>query len=760
MEGAEGESITTHEQRDLQAKAGGSDYDDLSTQQLKDLLKGAGVNAAGAERKEELIALAHVHRIDPSIVAHKRNHLGEEKSPYLLQHAHNPVHWFAFGPTAFEQARKQDKPILISIGYATCHWCHVMERESFEDEQVAQLMNDNFISIKIDREELPDVDTIYMSAAQSMGVSGGWPLNVFVTPELKPFFAGTYFPKDHFMHILRNLAGAWKMNRSKLLRVADELNTHLNDNSTRLFGKGQIPLDEDLFRRVFKESLEEFDELYGGFGGAPKFPPSMHIMMLLRIFRRTGEKEALRMAECTLKRMAQGGLYDHLGGGFARYSTDRKWLIPHFEKMLYDNALLAQAYLEAYKVTSDPTYASIARETLDYVRRVMENRDLGGFYSAEDADSEGVEGKFYVWTKSEIESILTPEEAARFCEVYSVTERGNFEHRTNHLNLLRQNELDWSVKQDPLIQRAAVKLMEVRERRIHPLKDDKQLTFWNGLMISSMALAANTLGSSGYLVSAQRAAKFVQDKLYDQSTGTLLRRFREGEARFEGTLDDYAFLIRGLLQLYQADFNPAWVEWAQQLQQKQDELFWDAAGGGYFYTPQSPSMPLIVRTKDFMDGATPSANNVSAMNLLQLDLLTQDEEKNFRERAIKVVQAAGGIVLKAHQAFYQLLMAIDFLTDANLQVAIIAPSGEETPVDSFLSLLGRTFMPNAVVAMKEEDEGNGKRYEVGMLRGKTTVGGKVTVMVCDAQSKVCHAPAHSPADLARELEAAKKTYQL
>jgi uncharacterized protein YyaL (SSP411 family) len=757
----EGVESTSGEQQQEQQMAAAAGYDDLNTQQLRDLLKSAGVSAHGAERKEELIALAHQQHVDPSIITHKKNHLSEEKSPYLLQHAHNPVHWFAFGPNAFEQASKQDKPILISIGYATCHWCHVMERESFEDEQVAQMMNDNFISIKIDREELPDVDTIYMSAAQSMGVSGGWPLNVFVTPDLKPFFAGTYFPKDHFLHVMKNLAGAWKSNRGKLLRVADELHNHLNANSTRLFGKGKIPLDENLFRQVFKESLDDFDEQYGGFGRAPKFPPSMHIMMLLRIFRRTGEKEALRMAEFTLKRMAQGGLYDHLGGGFARYSTDRKWLIPHFEKMLYDNALLAQAYLEAYQVTGDPTYASIARETLDYVRRVMENKELGGFYSAEDADSEGEEGKFYVWTKREIHDALTPEEAERFCEVYNVTERGNFEHRTTHLNLLNQKELDWSVKQDPLIQHATAKLMDIRERRIHPLKDDKQLTFWNGLMICSMAVAANTLGSTSYLVSAQRAAKFVKHKLFDQTKGVLLRRFRDGEARYEGTLDDYAFLIRGLLQLYQADFNPAWLEWAQQLQLKQDELFWDDDGGGYFYTPQSPTMPLIVRTKDFMDGATPSANNVSAMNLLQLDLLTQDEEKGYKDRAIKVVQAAGGIVIKAHQAFYQLLMAIDLLTDANLQVAIIAPAGEETPVDSFLSLLGRTFMPNAVVAMKEEDgQGTSSSYQVGMLRDKASVGGKVTALVCDAQSKVCHAPVHSPADLARELETAKKTYPL
>jgi hypothetical protein len=744
------------------AHKSGDGYGELSTQQLKDLLKSAGVSSAGAEEKEELVALAQAHRLDPSIISCKKNHLADEKSPYLLQHAHNPVHWFAFGPTAFDQARKQDKPILISIGYAMCHWCHVMERESFEDEQVAQLMNDNFIAIKIDREELPDVDTIYMTAAQSMGVSGGWPLNVFVTPDLKPFFAGTYFAKEHFMHILRSLAGAWRLNRSKLIRVANELHGHLNANATRLFGKGEVPLDENLFRKVYKDSIDEFDEEYGGFSAAPKFPPSMHIMLLLRIFRRTGEKQALRMAEHTLKRMAQGGLYDHLGGGFSRYSTDRKWLIPHFEKMLYDNALLSQAYLEAYQVTSDPTYAAIAKETLDYVQRVMENKELGGFYSAEDADSEGEEGKFYVWTKKEILDILTPQEAERFCEVYGVTERGNFEHHTNHLNLLGQRELDWSVKQDPLIQSATAKLMDVRERRVHPLKDDKQLTFWNGLMICSMALAANALGSSSYLVSAQRAANFVKDKLYDQSRGILLRRFRDGEAKYDGTLDDYAFLIRGLLQLYQADFNPAWVEWAEQLQHMQDQLFWDAEGG-YFYTPRSPAMPLIVRTKDFMDGATPSANNVSAMNLLLLDLLVQDERKKYRDRAIQVIQAAGGIVIKAHQAFYQLLIAIDFLTDSNLQVAIISPAGEEVQIDSFLSLLGRTFLPNAVVGMKEEadlGEEEGGTYQVGMLKGKACVGDMVTATVCDARSKVCQVPVHSPHELLRELEAAKRTYRL
>eukprot|EP01087_Luapelamoeba_hula_P015442 TRINITY_DN4614_c0_g1_i3.p1 TRINITY_DN4614_c0_g1~~TRINITY_DN4614_c0_g1_i3.p1 ORF type:complete len:435 (-),score=74.86 TRINITY_DN4614_c0_g1_i3:715-2019(-) len=403
----------------------------------------------------------------------RKNHLGQEKSPYLLQHKDNPVHWFGYGEAAFELARKEDKIILVSVGYATCHWCHVMEHESFEDAEVARVMNENIIAIKVDREELPDVDKIYMTAAQTMGENGGWPLNVFVTPNLHPFFAGTYFPRKAWLETVVKLADAWKNQRPQVLELATKLHKRLSGENSVFKTMGALEISPSIFANAYKSSVSNEETEYGGFSYAPKFPPSMQIQTLLRIYRRTGEANALQMAENALQGMARGGMYDHLGGGFARYSTDTRWLIPHFEKMLYDNALLITAYLEAYQVTKKQVYADVARETCDYVLRVMQNEQEGGFYSAEDADSEGVEGKFYVWTIEQISSVLSKEEGDAFCALYGVTQTGNFEHNTNNLNLLGQKQegkdLDWSVKQNPLIQSAHAKLHQEREKRIHPL---------------------------------------------------------------------------------------------------------------------------------------------------------------------------------------------------------------------------------------------------------------------------------------------------
>lgn len=661
-----------------------------------------------------------------SMAENTGNHLGREKSPYLLQHKDNPVHWYAWGKEAFEAARKENKLIFLSIGYSTCHWCHVMEHESFETQEVADVMNRHFISIKVDREERPDVDKIYMDAVVGMTGRGGWPLSVFLTPDLKPFFGGTYYPKDAFIKILQNVNQLWETQREKIVESGQQLATHLQEATQNVTGQ---KVSEDLLVKAFDFFRSRFDETWGGFGPPPKFPKSVELSLLLRIHHRSGESDALKMVETTLDKMARGGMYDHLGGGFARYSTDKKWLVPHFEKMLYDNALLVVTYLEAYQVTGKSLYSSVARETLDYILRAMTDKQ-GGFYSAEDADSEGEEGKFYVWNEGKLSAILSPAEFDLFKKVYGVTPEGNFaEHGkpNHHANILSlSNEFGWEIKEDPRLKNAQKKLFEVREKRIHPHKDDKILTDWNGLMIAAMAKGYQVLGDERYLEAAQNSAKFIRDQLWakipPKGDFQLLHRYRDGESRIEAMLDDYSFLIHGLISLYESDFNPDWLSWARDLQDKQDELFWDTKEGGYFLTPENQP-DLIVRGKEYYDGALPSGNSVALLNLLRLMGLTF--ETRYRDQAVKLFTV---FPLSRHPAgAATALMAVDYHLGRSKEIAVIGM--EHSPqTQEMRRFLYQSFLPNKVLAM---GYGEKKDESVPLLSNRGLIDKRTTIYVCE-----------------------------
>ncbi|MCX6635997.1 MAG: thioredoxin domain-containing protein [Acidobacteria bacterium] len=584
--------------------------------------------------------------------------MAREKSPYLFQHAHNPVDWHPWGEEAFGKARAEDKPIFLSVGYSTCHWCHVMERESFESEETAALLNRFFVPVKVDREERPDVDRVYMLFVQATTGGGGWPMSVFLTPDLKPFFGGTYFPPDNrhgrpgFPSILRSVAEAWSTDRPRILESGAAILEQLNRHAGISPGSGSWR-DDSLSERAFRGFQGDFDAEFGGFGGAPKFPRTVVHHFLLRYWARTGNAEAAGMVFATLEAMARGGMHDQLGGGFHRYSVDERWFIPHFEKMLYDQALLAVSYLEAYQATGDEFHARVARSIFDYVLGDMISPE-GAFFSAEDADSApdpdqpGVksEGAFYLWRKSEIDLVLGQPAAGWFCDLYGVRESGNVEFDPHGefagRNILFQSQ---SVEQtaarfgvDPSAVKAAIevargKLLEARSRHPRPHLDDKILTAWNALMISALARGAQVLGEPRLAEAARRAADFVLSRLYDAPAGTLLRRFRDGDAAIGGFLDDYAFLAQALLDLYQMDFHPRWLEQALALTEKARELFEDASGGAFFSAIAASD--LVLRMKDDHDGAEPSANSIMVLNLLRLAEITgRDDLRQSAERAL------------------------------------------------------------------------------------------------------------------------------
>jgi len=663
----------------------------------------------------------------------KSNRLKDEKSPYLLQHQHNPVHWYAWGEEAFAAAKSENKPIFLSIGYSTCHWCHVMERESFEHEDLAEVLNRDFISIKVDREERPDVDDIYMSALHSMRQRGGWPLSMFLTPDLKPFYGGTYWPKAIFLNILGQISKVWREHPEQVAETGDSIVEYLKlQKSAQAEGVG---FDEGIFGNYFRQSLMSFDAYWGGFGQAPKFPHPQQLALLLRIHRRSGEPRALEMVKFTLEKMARGGIYDHLGYGFARYSTDEKWLVPHFEKMLYDNAQLVVTYLEAFQATGEPMFRRVAQETLDYVLRAMTHPD-GGFYSAEDADSEGEEGKFYVWTFEELSEALDGDELDAFVRVYQVRPAGNFEHGTNILSLAA--EFSWSEKDKPLIQSASRKLFQIREARVHPHLDDKILTAWNGLMIRAMALGAQVLGEEKYCKAAHRAVEFLKSRLQPQ--GELLARWREGEARFVARLDDYAYLIQALVDLYQCDFSPDVLSWAMELQGKQNEKFWDAQDGAYFSTDGSdPS--LLVRGKEGMDGALPNANAVSAGNLLRLYDLSADAA--YRERGLKILEVFAPLASEYPTAFATLFLAYDYLTDLSFEVVVMAEG--DGNAEKFLQALRKGFHPNLVLALSRVPTDFPP-----LMQGRTAIAGKTTFYLC--RNQACEAPTTEAAEALNKLK--------
>jgi uncharacterized protein YyaL (SSP411 family) len=670
------------------------------------------------------------------------NHLAAETSPYLKQHAHNPVDWYPWGPEALAKARERDWPIFLSIGYSACHWCHVMEHESFEDDDTAAILNEHFISIKVDREERPDLDQIYMTAVQLLTGQGGWPMSVFLTPDLKPFYGGTYFPPEDkygrpgFKTLLRALEDAWKNRRAEIDQVAAQ-------QTERVQAAGKVErdagdLDAGLLRNAVVRLGNAFDPARGGFGDAPKFPHPMELRLLLRAWKRFQNDDALGMVRLSLDHMARGGIYDQLGGGFHRYSTDERWLVPHFEKMLYDNALLTVTYLEAFQATGDVLYRRIVEETLDYVRREMTS-PLGPFYSTQDADSEGVEGKFFVWSLEEIEETLGKDQAETFCYVYDVSDSGNWEGH----NILHRGKTDAQdarllhLEEGELRDRlgsAKRKLLEVRGRRIWPGRDEKILTAWNGLMIDALAQAAQVLDRPDYAETAGKAADFLLTKMRGRD-GRLLRTTSAGaEAKLNGYLEDYSFLINALVSLYEATFAPRWIEAALDLTQVMIDQFWDSADAGFFYTGQDHEA-LIVRSKDPSDNAIPSGNSMAVTALLRLAKLTGRTE--LMDKADATLRLFRGLMATHPMAAAQMLIALDFYLGPVQEFAVVGDvAAEETR--RVLRAIRGGFRPGKVVALKSTGVDEAKLDEVlPLLKGKTG-NAAVTTFIC--QDFACQAP--------------------
>ncbi len=671
------------------------------------------------------------------------NRLLHETSPYLRQHAHNPVDWYPWGDEALARARQLDRPIFLSIGYSACHWCHVMEHESFENEEIAKVLNDHFISIKVDREERPDLDQIYMASVQMLTGSGGWPMSVFLTPDLKPFTGGTYFPPDDrygrpgFKRLLLHIAEVWNTRRAEVEEAASQITGYLRD-----FGRlerEEGALDATLLRQALDGLARAFDSRYGGFGQAPKFPHPMDLRLLLRCWKRFDDPHALEMVRVTLDRMAMGGIYDHLGGGFARYSTDERWFAPHFEKMLYDNALLVPCYLEAFQITGEPFYREIVEETLAWVLREMTSPD-GPFYSTLDADSEGEEGKFYVWTAVEIEQVLGKDEADLFSTVYGIEPEGNWEHGRNILHRVKtfaQYARLNNISEDNLRSRIDAcrrKLFEARSRRVWPGRDEKALTSWNGLMIGALAQAAHVLDRRDYADAAARAADFILRHMRG-SHGRLLRTWSAGSSpKLNGYLEDYSFLLDGLISLYEATFAPRWIEAALDLAEVMIDQFWDAADGGFFYTGRDHET-LIARSKDPHDNAIPSGNSMAVTALLRLVKLTG--RMDLQEKAEVTLRLYRGLLAAHPLAAGQMLLALDFHLGPIKEIAIAGDlAAEETR--RVLRLLAAAYEPHRVMAFKPAGADEMRLDELLPLLSGKTQQGAVTVYVC--QNFTCQAP--------------------
>ncbi|MBP2625784.1 MAG: glycoside hydrolase family 76 [Firmicutes bacterium] len=657
-----------------------------------------------------------------AFVDKKPNNLINEKSPYLLQHAYNPVDWHPWGDEAFEKAKREDKPVFFSSGYSCCHWCHVMERESFEDEEVAAVLNAGFISIKVDREERPDVDGIYMSVCQAVIGQGGWPLTIVMTPDKKPFFAGTYFPKHSMMgrmgvmDLLPRLQKAWQNNREDIIQSGDDIVELLQHSKVV---SENVNLSKAILDQAYSQLEQRFDDKFGGFSTAPKFPTSHNMLFLLRYWRHFGEKKALSMVDKTLKSMCQGGIYDHLGYGFARYSTDHKWLAPHFEKMLYDNALMCYSYLEAYQCTGNEDFARVAEEILTYVLRDMTDQN-GGFFSAEDADSEGVEGKFYVFTRQEVLDILGEKEGTIFVNYYNISPQGNFEHGTNILNFIGNNITECAkmvnlstVELEDILARGRGTLYKVREERIHPYKDDKILTAWNALMITAFAKASQVLKKGNYAKAAERAMEFIYTKLM-RSDGRLLARYRDGEAAHLAYLDDYAFLLIALIEVYQATFRPEYLDQAVKLVGDMKRLFWDAEQGGFYFYGNDGEQ-LITRPKELYDGAIPSGNSVATLALQKLADLTGDNQ--LREMAERQLQFFIGEASRYAAGYTYFMMAIDYYLAKKIKVAIVG-SVDSPDTQIMLQRVQNGFLPAVVLNFYSKEDQNKEGYE--MVDGKTT----------------------------------------
>jgi uncharacterized protein len=670
----------------------------------------------------------------------KPNRLARETSLYLKQHANNPVDWYPWGPEALARAKELDRPIFLSVGYSACHWCHVMEHESFEDEATAKMLNENFVCIKVDREERPDIDTIYMNALQVLTrEGGGWPLSVFLTPDLTPFYAGTYYPPDEryaphrpsFRRLLGGIIDAWKTQRDRIAEVGRNVAAYLQ--GTGELEKSDTRLSPDLLRNAFETLRRSFDPTHGGFGSAPKFPHALELKLLLRLARRFDDKTALHMARHTLDKMARGGMYDQVGGGFHRYSVDERWLVPHFEKMLYDNALLTTAYVEAWQVTRDPQYYVVAADILDYILEEM-TAPGGAFYSTQDADSEGEEGKFYVWTEKEISEVLGPELGDFVVKVWGVTARGNFE---GHNILFRSRSDEDDAKQLGMsvgafltkLDDAKRALYDVRSKRVWPGRDEKILTAWNGLMIGAMAKA----GMPMHIAAAEQAADWILQHMRTPDGRLFRTAAADGTAKLTGYLEDYAFLADALVTLYEATFDPKWLRTAAELADVMLKHFADPAGAGFFFVADDHEQ-LIARTKDLHDGSTPSGNAVAVTVLLRLAKLL--DRRDFAAKAEETLRGYRETMAEYPAAAGQMLIALDFHLGPATEVAVVGKASD-AETNRALAAVRRAFRPNQVVAFHDPGSGAPPDF-IPLLKDKPTVDGKVTVYVCE--NFACKAP--------------------
>ncbi|GAA0076445.1 thioredoxin domain-containing protein [Clostridium sp. CTA-5] len=651
----------------------------------------------------------------------------KEKSPYLLQHAYNPINWYAWNEEAFYKAKKENKPIFLSIGYSTCHWCHVMEKESFEDTEVAKYMNENFIAIKVDREERPDVDSVYMTVCQALNGSGGWPLTILMTPDQKPFYAGTYFPKHSrynmpgLMDILTAVSTEWEKNREKIVSSSESILSELD----RYF-VSKTDASKVSFKNLdsgYDQLLNSFDELYGGFGSAPKFPTPHKIMFLLRYHKLKNDKEALYMVEKTLDCMYRGGIFDHIGYGFSRYSTDNKWLVPHFEKMLYDNALLIITYLEAYQVTKKELYKDVAKKSLDYVFRELTN-EHGGFYCAEDADSEGEEGKFYVFNPSEIIEVLGKEDGKYFNEYFNITPSGNFEGNSIP-NLLKNNNFNY---ENIRINDLNKKLLSYRSSRMKLHKDDKILTSWNGLMLAALGKAYMVFEDEKYLAYAKKSEEFIFNNLIDND-GRLLARYREGEALHKAYLDDYAFLCFGLIELYQSTFDTDYLKKAIKLTNEMIDLFYDKEQNGFFLYGEDGEN-LIARPKELFDGAIPSGNSVAAYNLIRLARITGDPKlEDMSEKQLNFITGAlfSGEI---NHSFY--LIAASFALNSSKELICIIK--DESEIDNLTNFLKKKYDFNLTIVVKTEQNKKELEEIMPFIEDYNLINNKSSYYLCEGKS--------------------------
>jgi uncharacterized protein len=678
------------------------------------------------------------------------NRLAGETSPYLQQHAGNPVDWYPWGTAAFERARTEGRPILLSIGYSACHWCHVMEHESFEDDETARLMNEHFVSVKVDREERPDVDSIYMSAVQAMTGHGGWPMTVFLMPDGSPFYGGTYFPPEprhglpSFRQVLSVVADAYHTRRDEVAESAAGLRDAL-EQSTRLRAPAAA-VDLSILDGAYRRMAGSYDTQYGGFGTAPKFPQPLALEFVLRHHARTGDEQPVRLLRHTLRQMADGGMYDHIGGGFHRYSVDRQWLVPHFEKMLYDNALLARLYARAYQATQEPALRRVAEQTLDYVRREMTAPD-GGFYSAQDADSEGEEGRFYVWLPDEVDSVLGPADGELFRRYYDVTQAGNFEgssilHVTRDVASVALEAGTDAERLASVLARGRAALYDVRSRREWPARDEKVLTSWNALMLQAYAVAAQVFGRAEDREAAVRNAEFLLREL--QTDGRLRRTWRDGVARIDAFLEDYALLADALLSLYETTFDDRWVREARALGDRMLELFWDDDESA-FYDAATGDETLLMRPRNVDDNATPSGNSAATLLLLRLSVFTG--EPRYERIAVRVLQSMAQLLERAPLAFGHLLAAADFHLATPQEVAIVGQVDARDTLD-LLGVVRERYRPNTVVALRpaeQRDDGT-----IPLLSGRAAVDGRATAYVC--QRFACRRPVTDADALRAELD--------